>query len=245
MRTTSCKRRMTAFYPAAVFAVLVSLSLFLAAPGICGVKADPNTGGEALIVLENSTGSHWNQLSRLNVFANSKYNGQSIISPDSNGEYAFTIQNSARFPLQYTLQITDENAAGVPMEYRLKQGENYVVGSESVWSDVSNLSAVAGDLPYESEAVYTLEWRWRGDNDEADTDAGTAVPDGAKYLLNFGITAEQNGEPIIDSVKPPQTGGIFNAALWLALTVSSGILLALLIWMKRRNTENEEDLQNA
>ena len=241
------KRRMAAFYPAAVFAVLVLLSLFLAAPGIAGTRADPGTGDEALIVLENSTGNRWSQLARLNVFANQKYGGQSIIAPDSSGEYAFTVQNSARFPLQYTLQITDENEAGVPMEYRLKQGEKYLAGSDAEWADISALSAVAGDLPHESEAVYTLEWRWPGDNDEVDTSAGIATQDGAKYLLHFGITAEQNGEPVgpVDPSKPPQTGELFNMALWLTLAVSSAILLILFIPIKRRNIDDDEDTENA
>lgn len=122
MSKTKYKRRMAAFYPAGVFAVLAVLSLFLAAPGIPRTKADPGTGDEALVVLENSTGSRWSQLTRLNVFANQKYNGQPILVPSSSGEYAFTIQNTARFALRYTLRITDENEAGVPMEYRLKQG---------------------------------------------------------------------------------------------------------------------------
>lgn len=247
MCITKYKRRVAALYPAAVFAVLVVFSLFLAAPGIAGTKADPSTGDDALIVLENSTGSRWSQLTRLNVFANQKYNGQPIIAPSSSGEYAFTIQNTARFPLQYTLQITDENEAGVPMEYRLKQGEKYLAGGESEWADVSTLSAVAGELPHESEAVYTLEWRWNGDNDAVDTSIGIAAQDGAKYLLNFRIAAEQNGEPVgpIDPGKPPQTGEPFNMALWLALAVSSGILLILLIPMKRRNTDDEENNENA
>ena len=122
MNRSTCKKRMTTMGMAAVFAVLTALSLFLAAPGIAGAKADPSTGDEALIVLENSTGSRWSQLNRLNVFANPKYDGQHMIAPKSSGEYAFTVANSARFPLKYTLQISDEIEAGVPMEYRLKQG---------------------------------------------------------------------------------------------------------------------------
>lgn len=243
MYMTKYRRHMSAFYPAAVFAVLVSLSLFLAAPGIAGAKADPSTGDEALIVLESSTDSRWNQLNRLNVFANPDYDGQPVIAPASSGEYAFTVKNSARFPLKYTLQISDENEAGVPMEYRLKQGEKYLVGSESEWLDVSALSETTNELPHESEEVYTLEWRWPDDNDEVDTSAGIAAQDDAKYLLNFRIAAEQNGEPVgpVDPDKPPQTGDTFNMALWLALAVSSAILLILFIPMKRRNDEDEEN----
>lgn len=246
MIMTNYKRRMAAFYPAAAFAALVCLSLFLAAPGIAGTKADPSTGDEALIVLENSTGRRWNQLSRLNVFANPDYGGQPIIAPDSRGEYAFTIQNSARFPLQYTLKITDENEVGVPMEYRLKLGGKYLAGSENEWANVSALTEMSNNLPHESEAVYTLEWRWLGENDELDTSAGVAAQDGAKYLLNFYIVAEQNGEPIgsADLGKPARTGDTFNIALWLALAISSAILLILLISMKRRNTNDEENTEN-
>lgn len=259
MSKTKYRRRMAAFYPAAVFAVLAVLSLFLAAPGIAGTKADPGTGDEALIVLENSTGSRWSQLARLNVFANQKYNGQHIIAPMSHGEYIFTVQNTARFSLRYTLKITDENEAGVPMEYRLKQGGKYLAGSESEWADISALTGISSDLPHESEAVYTLEWRWLGDNDEEDTRIGVAAQEGMEYLLNFNIFAEQSSDPVdpVDPVQPsvpvtpnapgksPQTGDTFNMALWLTLAVSSAILLILLLLMKRRNTDDEEDTENA
>ena len=243
MNRSTCKKRMTTMGMAAVFAVLTALSLFLAAPGIAGAKADPSTGDEALIVLENSTGSRWSQLNRLNVFANPKYDGQHMIAPKSSGEYAFTVANSARFPLKYTLQISDENEAGVPMEYRLKQGGKYLAGSDSEWVGVSALAEISNELSHESETAYLLEWRWPGDNDEVDTRAGIAAQDGAKYLLNFGITAEQNGEPV-GPVNPPQTGDTSNMALWLSLAVSSGILVLLLIPMKRRHTD-DDNTENA
>lgn len=269
MRIRESKRRMPAFYPAAAFAVLICLSLFLTAPGIARTKADPGTGGEALIILENSTGSRWSQLERLNVFANQKYGGRPIIAPGSSGEYVFTVKNSARFPLRYTLNISDENEAGVPMEYRLKQGGEYLAGSESEWADISTLSAVDGDLRRESEVVYTLEWHWPDGNNETDTSAGTAVPDGAEYLLNFSISAEQNGEAPGDQTNPdssissghrgetsdqtnsgmasqtgdalpasPQTGDTSHTALWLALAVTSALLL-LVNPMKRKETDHE------
>lgn len=258
MSQVNYKSHMSAFIPAAVFALLVCLTLFLTAPGIAGAKADPGTGDEALIVLENSTGSRWSQLSRLNVFAGADDGEQRIIAPGSGGEYAFTVQNSARFPLKYTMKISDENEAGVPMEFRLKQGDSYIAGSDDKWADISDLAEITDDLPHESEAAYTLEWRWNGDNDEADTSVGIAAQDGAKYLLNFGITAEQSGDPIDPSDpsdpddpadpgvstnhgKPPQTGDTFNLPLCLSLAVSSGILFVMFIPMKRRNTDEETE----
>ena len=245
MSQTRYGRCMAALFPAAAFAVLAVLNLFFAAPGIVGVKADPGTGDEALIVLENGTGSRWSQLSRLNVFANSDYDGQPIIAPDSSGEYVFTVQNSARFPLQYTLQISDENEAGIPMEYRLKQGNEYLMGDENQWVDISALSKTTNGLPHESKAVYTLEWRWLGD-DGLDTSLGIAAQDGVKYLLNVGITAEQAGEPVdpTEPSKPPQTGDTFSIALWLALAIASTILLILFIPMKRKDADNA-DSENA
>lgn len=273
MRKTKYKRPMAAFYPAGVFAVLAVLSLFLAAPGITRTKADPGTGEEALIVLEDSTGSRWSKLSRLNVFANSKYSGQHIIAPMSHGGYTFTVQNSARFPLQYTLKITDENEAGVPMEYRLKQEGKYLAGSENEWADVSALAEISNELPREWEAVYTLEWRWPGDNDEADTSIGAAAQEGMEYLLNFDISAEQSSDPVNpaepvdsanpvnpnkpadpvkpfapvtsnDSGKPPQTGDNSDIGFWLAMAITSWVLLILLmILMKRRKTD-EENTEN-
>ena len=235
MNNTIYKRRSAAFRPAAVLAVLACLSLFLAAPAIVRVKADVSTGDEALIVLQNNTGDRWSQLSEANIFADPAYGGRQVIAPSSSGEYAFTVQNSARFPLRYCLNISDENEAGVPMEFRLKQGENYITGSD--WVDVSALSEICSELPYESEAIYFLQWHWAENDDEADTKIGVSAQDGKKYILHLEITAEQSGEAVDP---PPQTGDSFNIAFWLALAILSGILLILI----KRRTNDDEDRQN-
>lgn len=207
----------------AVFVVLVCLSMFLAAPGILGAKADPNSGDDALIVLENSTNKRWTQLSHLNIFANSKYGGLSMIAPMSSGKYEFTVRNSARFPLKYEMKISDKNDGGVPMEFRLKQSGEYIAGGDSRWVGVADMSEISSNLPSESESIYTLEWRWLGDNDKLDTSIGVAARQrGVEYVLNLGIFAEQDDETLNfnNSLQSPDTGNNIDIALWIALAAS-------------------------
>ena len=249
MSRVNYKRHIVAFTLAAIV-VLLCLTLFLAAPkigitapGAGGDKADSTNGDASLLVLENGTGTRWNQLSRLNVFANADYGGQHIIAPESRGEYAFTVRNGAEFPLKYTLKISDKNEAGVPMKFRLKQGDSYIAGSDDGWTDISALTEISSSLPYDSETVYLLEWHWQGDNDTVDTNAGIAAQDGAKYILDFNISVEQSGDPV-EPIVPVEHN---KMPLWLGLTIIFAvllILLLLLILIKRRK-KDEEDTQKA
>lgn len=255
MQIKKYKHFMKMFKLIALFIILVSL--FLVVPKTAFAKDEIITGNEVLIILENSTGKRWSQLTQLNVFENAKFGGQQIIAPMSKGEYVFTIKNNAQLPLKYTLQISEENEARVPMKYRLKQDEIYLVGSMSEWIDVTDFPEVINELHNNGETTYVLEWYWIGDNDEVDTAAGIAAQNGAKYLLNFEVTAEQIETPTvptepsnpvesvdpIDPIKPtspgstPLTGDSSNKVSWLALAVSSGILLILFIQKKHDNTD--------
>ena len=49
--------------------------------------------------------------------------GQALIAP---GSYAFTVQNIADFPLNYKISFGADNEDGVPLEFRLKRGDDYL-----------------------------------------------------------------------------------------------------------------------
>lgn len=147
---------------------------------------------DALDVKE-STGEAWNYLEQLNIF-NQANNSESYIAPSSEGSYQFTIENSASFPFVYTLQISDENLSQIPMQFRLHDASgNYIIGSDSAWVPIEDITNIHGSLDYQEDTNYTLDWRWPEETDVIDTSYGILAADGAYYTLNFLITAQQSG----------------------------------------------------
>ncbi len=204
MQVHSRKYYKTSVCVAASLAILLTFSIFLSASLIVGAKADTETGDEPLIILENSTQKRWSQLAELDIFANADYNNEHIIAPYSQGEYSFTVQNTARFPLRCVMSFSDENEYGVPMEFRLRGDSGYISGSDSEWLDCADLTDLTSDLKNESSEEYVLEWRWPGDVDnERDTKLGmAAVEKDVHYIMNIAVTAEQTGEPVEPTVEP-------------------------------------------
>lgn len=198
MRTPITKYKTTSICLAASLAVMLVLSLFLSAFAIVGAQADTDTGDEPLIILENSTQKQWSQLTTLNIFANTDFNNENIIAPYSYGKYAFTVCNTARYPLSYVMNFSDTNEHKIPLEYRLSDEKGYLAGSDNEWVDCKNLNTVTADLANESQIGYLLEWRWSGDNDDlSDAELGIlAAQEKVDYTMDISFTAEQSGEPI-------------------------------------------------
>lgn len=243
-------------YLAAILGFWALLSSFIAAPGITGAWASPYTGDEALIVREHATGKRWSEVETLHLFQDPDTRQPILLQPGSSGEYAFTIENSARFPFHYTLHAEEENPTGAPMEYRLRnENSEYVAGSAAEWVDLTALSGHSGKLKETAEIDYVLEWRWSGEKDTIDTPAGIAAQDNPLYRLQLNITAEQLSDDAKESDdrpgnpsapeqaqpgKAPQTSAQTNPALSLALMITSGILLLLVVFRRPREEDKEQ-----
>lgn len=241
----STERRNRPFFSclAASLSILLGLSVFLASPHVGTAKADPASGDEAFLIVQDSDGKRWTELDGLNVFANNQFDGKSIVVPGSEGNYSFTVENNANFPLKYEIGFGEENEDGVPLEFRLKSEDGYLTED---WTSAPELAEIEEELAIDSKAGYTLEWRWifNGD-DEHDTALGrkaaeTEVP----YVLKVSYAAEQNGEAVNPPQpgKPdsPQTGDNSNLPLWIALLICSGTALLLTMVLRRRD-ENEAE----
>lgn len=227
------------FCLAASLSILLGISVFFSSIYIGRAIADPTSGDEAFFIVQDSDGKRWTKLDGLNTFANEEFGGKALIAPGSSGSYAFTVQNIADFPLTYEISFGAENEYGVPLEFRLKNGDGYLAEN---WTDADGLADVREDLPNNSKTSYTLEWRWLYDGDDAhDTAVGNkAAETGVPYVLKINYTAEQNGEPVRPNL--PQTGDRTNLSFWLALMVCSGatLLLMLLLWRRDDDEEDEE-----
>lgn len=234
-----------------IMALAITLA-FLAL--ICGVFITPYVGisrpaagatGNAIIVTEGNGGGLWHQLAQLNVF-DGEHNGYGegcVVAPHGEGRYSFVVNNNARFALKYTLDITDENLAQVPMLFRLSTDSGtYLCGSEKLWLPIDAIQNVSGNLSYQSGDGYVLEWKWADSSDEDDTAIGILAQQGMIYVLNFNISAIQSGPAVGLGIGPVVTGNIGVAAFWIALVLLGFVLLFVLLIVSRiergRNFEN-------
>lgn len=190
---------------------------------------------DALDVKEYGAATEWDQMDNLNIF-NHRADG-AVIAPSSSGSYRFTIENSARFPFEYTLQISDINDIQIPMQFRLHDSNGaYVYGSDTTWVSIEDMHNVRGALDYQTDTEYTLDWRWPEISDTVDTAYGVLAVDGAFYTLNFLINARQSG-PIASPWANHYTLSLIFPLI-LALILSAFVFaIAILIYIPKKGHE--------
>ena len=192
---------------AASITVLLGASLFLTSPQIAYAKADPDSANNEFLIVRDENGKDWSETNEVNIFANDEFGGRAIVAPYSKGSYSFSVENTARFPIDCDFSFSIETNASeenaIPFEYRLKDNNGYVVGGDDKWVDISGLDFLS-KLSYESDNNYTLEWQWDGDvDDERDTALGIKAAQAAsgygesmEYILKISCSAEQSGDAV-------------------------------------------------
>lgn len=124
----------------------------------------------------------------LNIFANAKFNGESIIAPKSSGEYKFVIENISNTTLAYDIEFKDIMSNPINMKYKLKIDNIYIRGNEEEYIDINELSVDDIVVLEDSNNIFTLEWYWE-DDDKADTYVGSLESD-EYYTLELMIQAD-------------------------------------------------------
>ncbi len=212
-----------------IFAIWLMIMLFFAFFSFIpenNVLATGGTAGDGLIVTEQNTGKQWSTSTQLNIF-NVIGKNKKIISPRAFGTYSFKIENRANFPLSYALSIKEENIAGIPIVFRLRDGdEKYLIGDNNTWIPINALSEIFGELKERKNIIYTLEWKWDSENDFQDTLIGIAAREGIEYTLTLNIESKQIGPEVIPSF--PSTGESSPFTLWLYFVVATGAILFII-----------------
>ena len=133
--------------------------------------------------------TEWKQNSTLDIFT--LLNGRKRIMADAEGEYVFTVYNSADFTSTYLFTLSETNAEGIPMEYQLlnSKGE-YLIGDTREWKTAETpLQYTRALLGVEEQEELHLKWRWSPEGKSyAD------IPDGAAYTMHLRIDGEQIDE---------------------------------------------------
>ena len=128
-----------------------------------------------------------NDNTNLNIFTDSKkiskVNGK--IAPESTGIYVFNVNNKTKYNLKYNISFIESNEYSINMKYKLKKGNTYLV-DQYVSYEQLNINDML--LNNNKTDVYSLEWKWVGDNDNNDTTIGkSAKEEDINYSLKINI----------------------------------------------------------
>ena len=153
-------------------------------------KSNSNTDLEDEFYVSDNKIVKWNDNTDLNIFTDSKkiskVNGK--IAPESTGIYVFNVNNKTKYNLKYNISFNESNEYSINMKYKLKKGNTYLV-DQYVSYDQLNINDMI--LNSNKTDIYSLEWKWVGDNDNNDSTIGMSAKDGdINYSLKINIEAE-------------------------------------------------------
>ena len=153
-------------------------------------KSNSNTDLEDEFYVSDNKIVKWNDNTDLNIFTDSKkiskVNGK--IAPESTGIYVFNVNNKTKYNLKYNISFIESNEYSINMKYKLKKGNTYLV-DQYVSYEQLNINDMI--LNSNKTDIYSLEWKWVGDNDNNDTTIGMSAKDGdINYSLKINIEAE-------------------------------------------------------
>ena len=153
-------------------------------------KSNSNTDLEGEFYVSDNKIVKWNDNTNLNIFTDSKkiskVNGK--IAPESTGIYVFNVNNKTKYNLKYNISFIESNEYSINMKYKLKKGNTYLVDRYVSYEQL-NINDML--LNSNKTDVYSLEWKWVGDNDNNDTTIGKSAKDGdINYSLKINIEAE-------------------------------------------------------
>ena len=175
--------------------------------------------------------------------------GDKVVAPGTENSYNLYVRNVGKVPISYILEAesritVDVNGqqTEIPIEasFYTPHG-SYLLGGEESLENLGKLDGVkdSSGLSPEHQAKYTLCWSWPFDgDDEFDTLLGNLAAEGEELTVKvtFNVTAAYDpnaggGSPI--------TGGSSNIGLWVALFVISTFTLIILLFLRKREQDEE------
>ena len=175
--------------------------------------------------------------------------GDKVVAPGTENSYNLYVRNVGKVPISYILEAesritVDVNGqqTEIPIEASFyTPRSSYLLGGEESLENLGKLDGVKdiSGLSPKHQAKYTLCWSWPFDgDDEFDTLLGNLAAEGEELTVKvaFNVTAAYNpnaggGSPI--------TGGSSNIGLWVALFVISTFTLIILLFLRKREQDEE------
>ena len=153
-------------------------------------EKDKNVIGTVFI---DDKGGNYIYQERLNIFTNPAFEYTNKIAPGSTNIYHFVVHNSCNSNIKYILEMYEESEYDLNMKYRLKNEDNFVIGSDSKWVTSKELKTEFKKLNMGFSDKYSLEWKWEYDenknHDIKDTNAGENMENEYKLNIRFYFEA--------------------------------------------------------
>lgn len=133
---------------------------------------------KSTIVSNNTSG--WFESIPVDIFNDEK------IAPGTEGEHDVSVKNTSNYEMKYELSVYTSEGY-IPLEYRVKVEDEYVLGSEQEWLRVTALEGARrsqGSIPSGGKLDLTIEWRWpfESGSDELDTEIGASASQEKLYF---------------------------------------------------------------
>ena len=175
--------------------------------------------------------------------------GDKVVAPGTENSYNLYVRNVGKVPISYILEAesritVDVNGqqTEIPIEASFyTPRSSYRLGGEESLENLGKLDGVkdSSGLSPKHQAKYTLCWSWPFDgDDEFDTLLGNLAAEGEELTVKvaFNVTAAYDPNAAGGS---QITGGSSNIGLWVALFVISTFTLIILLFLRKREQDEE------
>ena len=152
----------------------------------CGENGENCTEDKQFFLTISDDQKTWQNENTIDIFSNPLYNNESLIAPLSTNTYRFVISNDSTKDIEYEMNFKEDNRFNINMKYRLKRGEDYIVGDEDTWVYYEELNLKKLNLQTKTKQVFYLEWKWFESTN--DTEIGITRP---TYSLTIAITSRE------------------------------------------------------
>ncbi len=147
------------------------------------VPTEDEAGGELLPPTLSEDGETWEFDRSIDLFKSTytnaegeiiaqSTNGDKIIAPGTENTFYFSLKNMGNISMDFTMTLEGLFALAdteLPIEVRLRSGDEWLVGDEDTWltPDAVGSLALDGTLERGKYMLYTLDWRWPYEGDDA------------------------------------------------------------------------------
>ena len=176
--------------------------------------------------------------------------GDKVVAPGTENQYDIYVRNIGKVPISYVLEAesritVDVNGeqTEIPIEASFYTPSNsYLLGGEESLENLGKLDGVkdSSGLSPEHQAKYTLCWSWPFDgDDEFDTLLGNLAAEGEELTVKVAFNVTAAYDPGAEGGSP-MTGDNSNIGLWVALFVISTFTLIILLFLRKRENDEEK-----
>ena len=175
-----------------------------------------------LEVYQQKDNKIFGQSTSLNIFDDdnlSYLNGKKLIAPFSNGSYAFAVfNNSNGNNMPYTIEIKTINDDNIPLVFNIVKNAKDIYATPAEKPPIDVVDLPEGTLRAKSTDQYIINWEWKTESDEIDTNEfGNADHDQFFTLIinaegSLDVTdsnyTEDSGPVTKPPVNPPVTPAV-------------------------------------